>query len=113
AKILSDEQKKQLKDIQDGPARGGRGPGRGGDFPPPGDGPGGAFPGGFGGGKPPDAVYRWEIHCLDRATGKTIWKEVAAEQKPAIPTNPSNTYASETPVTDGERVYAYFGMTGV
>ena len=24
-----------------------------------------------------------------------------------------NTYASETPVTDGERVYAYFGNVGV
>ena len=25
----------------------------------------------------------------------------------------TNTYASETPVADGERVYAYFGMTGL
>lgn len=27
--------------------------------------------------------------------------------------HPNNTYASETPVTDGERLIAYFGMTGV
>jgi outer membrane protein assembly factor BamB len=78
-------------------------------FPPKGM---GGFPGGFGG-KPPDAVYRWELHCLDAKTGKTVWKRVAAEQKPKTPINPTNTYASETPVTDGERVYAYFGMTGV
>jgi len=101
-KILTDEQKKQFKEMNDGFGRGG--PGR--------PGPGG-FPGGFGGGKPPDAVYRWEIHCLDRATGQTLWKEVVAEKKPAIATHSSNTYASETPVSDGERVYAYFGMTGV
>ena len=62
---------------------------------------------------PPDAVYRWEVHCLDAASGKTLWKQVAAERKPTIATHISNTYASETPVTDGERVYAYFGMVGV
>ncbi len=30
-----------------------------------------------------------------------------------MPRHSSNTYATETPITDGERVYAYFGMTGV
>jgi outer membrane protein assembly factor BamB len=86
------------------------GPGGPGGRRPPGGGP---RPGGGGGRAAPDAVYRWEIHCLDRATGKTLWKQVAQESKPRIPTQPSNTYASETPVTDGERVYAYFGMTGL
>jgi outer membrane protein assembly factor BamB len=62
---------------------------------------------------PPEELYRWEVHCLDAATGKTMWKQVAAERKPPIATHLSNTYASETPVTDGERVYAYFGMVGV
>src|SRR5262249_24340655 len=37
----------------------------------------------------------------------------AAEQKPTVPIHSTNTYATETPCTDGERVYAYFGMTGV
>jgi outer membrane protein assembly factor BamB len=70
--------------------------------------------GGFGGNpKPPDVVYCWEVHCLDRATGKTLWKKLAVERKPTIPALMGNSYASETPVTDGERVYAYFGMTGL
>jgi outer membrane protein assembly factor BamB len=30
-----------------------------------------------------------------------------------VPTHRSNTYASETPVTDGKRLYVYFGMLGV
>src|SRR5262249_41556374 len=78
----------------------------------PGGGRGG--PGGFGPGqRAPDAVYRWEVYCLNAADGKVIWKQTAAERKPTIPKNPTNTYATETPVTDGERVYAYFGMTGV
>jgi outer membrane protein assembly factor BamB len=68
--------------------------------------------GGFGG-KPPDVLYRWEIHCLDATSGKTLWQKAAIEQKPNTSINPTNTYATETPVSDGERVYAYFGMTGL
>jgi outer membrane protein assembly factor BamB len=75
-----------------------------------GDGGGG---GGFGKAGPPNAVYRWQILCLNRDTGEVLWKKLAVEKKPSIPTQSANTYASETPVTDGERVYAYFGMTGL
>jgi outer membrane protein assembly factor BamB len=58
-------------------------------------------------------VYRWEVYCLDAADGKVLWKRTAAEGKPATSINPTNTYATETPVTDGERVYTYFGAAGV
>ena len=102
AKLLNDEQNKQLKEMRD---MFGRGPGG------PGGGRGGR--GGFGRGTPPDVVYRWEVYCLDRATGKIVWKELALEGKPRVPIQQSNTYATETPVTDGERVYAYFGMHGL
>jgi outer membrane protein assembly factor BamB len=111
-KILNDDQKKQVKAMKEASGRGGPPGGFGG---PPGGfgGPGRGGPGGFGGGKPPDVVYRWEVYCLDRPTGKVLWKQTALEGKPRIPTQASNTYASETPVTDGERVYAYFGMHGL
>ena len=58
-------------------------------------------------------VYRWEVHCYDLATGEALWQRVATRGAPRIATHQGNTYASETPVTDGRRVYAYFGMTGV
>ena len=87
---------------------------------PGGGGPGGGFPGGGGPGggfgrgqQAPNVVYRWQIYCLNAANGEVVWKQTAAEKRPSIPKSPSNTYATETPVTDGERVYAYFGMTGV
>jgi outer membrane protein assembly factor BamB len=51
--------------------------------------------------------------CLDRDSGKVLWEQVAHEAKPTLPTHRTNTYASETPIVDGERVYAYFGMTGL
>lgn len=92
---------------------GGGGGGGGGGRPGGGS---GRPPGGGGGGRgpqPPDAIYQWELHCLDKATGKTLWKQTALEAKPRIPTHGSNTFASETPVTDGERIYVYFGMMGV
>lgn len=95
--------------------------GGGGTFPKfdPKKGKGGFGKGGFGkggfgkGAKAPDAVYRWEVHCYDRTNGKLLWKQLAAEQKPLLATHGKNTFASETPVTDGERVYAFFGPTGL
>jgi outer membrane protein assembly factor BamB len=75
-----------------------------------------AFSDSYGGanvGKRAESVYRWQVYCLDRGTGKVLWKQTAAEGKPSLPKHPSNTYASETPVTDGERVYAYFGTKGL
>lgn len=68
--------------------------------------------GGFGG-SIPDRLYRWKVMCLDRATGAIKWEQLAHEGKPTIPIHRTNTYASETPVTDGERVYAYFGSEGL
>ena len=82
-------------------------------------GPGvGGFAGFFasGGGanfKPPDAQYRWEVLCLDAANGEVVWEKVAREGRPTIHIHANNTYASETPATDGERLVACFGMTGV
>lgn len=58
-------------------------------------------------------VYRWEVVCVDLNTGKEIWKQVAIEGSPRVKTHDGNGYAAETPVTDGKRVYAYFGMTGL
>ena len=106
SEILDDAQQEQLTEIRE---RFARGPGQGGGGR---GGPG--RPGGFGrGGSPPDDVYRWEVICLDRSSGDVLWSKLALEGKPRIPTQPSNTYATETPVTDGERVYTYFAMHGL
>ena len=61
----------------------------------------------------PDFDYRWEVHCLDLKTGKEVWKQVALKARPKLSKHRDNTYASETPVTDGKRLFAYFGMTGL
>lgn len=58
-------------------------------------------------------VYRWEVSCVDLETGEEIWKQVAFEGSPRVKKHRAHNYAAETPVTDGKRLYAYFGMTGL
>ncbi|HAW32055.1 MAG TPA: pyrrolo-quinoline quinone [Planctomycetaceae bacterium] len=58
-------------------------------------------------------LYQYQVVCLDAATGETIWKKTVKEGKPPLKRHNTNTYATETPVTDGKRIYAYFGMNGV
>jgi outer membrane protein assembly factor BamB len=57
--------------------------------------------------------YRWELHCLDLKTGKPLWVKAAINAPPRLETHRDNTYATETPVCDGERLYTYFGMMGL
>ena len=52
---------------------------------------------------------RWVVMALDARTGKPVWEHEAHKGKPAGGRHRKNTYASETPATDGERLYASFG----
>jgi outer membrane protein assembly factor BamB len=57
--------------------------------------------------------HQYMLHCVDWQTGKVLWSRCAHKGVPPGSIHPKNTYASETPVTDGERVYAYFGNIGL
>lgn len=59
------------------------------------------------------ATYEWKVYCYDALTGEAKWDRVVRRGTPPFPRHSSNTYATESPVTDGQRVYAYFGMAGV
>ena len=63
--------------------------------------------------KPPDTVHQWQVFCLDLKSGKVVWKRQVHEGKPQSTIHIKSSYASETPVTDGERVYCYFGNLGM
>lgn len=60
-----------------------------------------------------NVLYQYQVVCLDVASGETIWKKMVKEGKPPLKRHNTNTYATETPVTDGKRIFAYFGMNGV
>jgi outer membrane protein assembly factor BamB len=70
----------------------------------------------FMGGKAPgdeNEKCQWKVLCLDLASGDILWEKTVHESTPPGPTHSKNSYASETPVTDGRLVYAYFGNVGV
>jgi outer membrane protein assembly factor BamB len=52
---------------------------------------------------------RYMVYALDARTGKVLWEREAHRGQPFGGRHRKNTYASETPVTDGERVYVSFG----
>jgi outer membrane protein assembly factor BamB len=62
----------------------------------------------------PRGMHRFVVMSLDRKTGKTVWERIAHEQEPHEQSHVDNgTWASSSPLTDGERVYAYFESFGL
>ncbi len=59
------------------------------------------------------AMHRWIVYDVDFATGSIRWARDVASAAPQMTRHIKNSYASETPVTDGERVYVYFGSIGL
>ena len=66
------------------------------------------------GGVNPRGMHRFIVMAIDRTSGKTIWERVAREQEPHEGSHFQNgTWASGSPITDGERVYFYFESFGL
>ncbi|MBP6783259.1 MAG: PQQ-binding-like beta-propeller repeat protein [Verrucomicrobiales bacterium] len=64
--------------------------------------------------KPLDLVRH--LHCVDLKTGRLLW--TASEAATVLENSfegflPEHGYASNTPATDGERVYCFYGKNGV
>jgi len=53
---------------------------------------------------------RYMVYALDATGGKVKWEREAVRMKPFGGRHRKNTYASETPFTDGERLYVSFGQ---
>ena len=55
--------------------------------------------------------------CVDRNSGETLWTVTEPAALPEDPYSgagvPAHGYASHTPTSDGERVFAFFGKSGV
>lgn len=63
--------------------------------------------------EPPAAEHQWKVLCLDLVTGKVRWEKTMHRAAPLTPVHLKSSYGAETPVTDGERIYALFGGVGV
>ena len=56
---------------------------------------------------------RFEIICINRMTGKLIWKKTARVAMPHQGHHYKGGFSSTSPVTDGKHIYAYFGSFGL
>lgn len=69
----------------------------------------------FGGNRPepPQSEHQWIVLCLDLETGETRWRKEIRQATPQTSIHLKNSFASETPVTDGEHLYVLFGGVGL
>jgi outer membrane protein assembly factor BamB len=63
--------------------------------------------------KPPESEHSWKVLCLELESGRLLWESVVHQGTPPTGLHIKNSYASETAVTDGERVYFCFGNVGI
>jgi outer membrane protein assembly factor BamB len=61
----------------------------------------------------PAGEFRWVTYCFDADSGKQIWEHMAHSGRPEHTIHVKASYAAETPATDGERLYVYFGNVGL
>jgi outer membrane protein assembly factor BamB len=59
------------------------------------------------------AEHRWMVYDVDFRTGKIRWQQELLRAVPKVQRHIKNSFASETPITDGERVYVSFGSVGL
>ena len=58
-------------------------------------------------------ILRFTLIALNRADGKQKWSRVLHQEKPHEGHHPDGTYAGGSALTDGQRLYAWFGSRGL
>lgn len=60
-----------------------------------------------------DLVHKFTVMSIDKTSGKTNWQTVVDEEVPKERTHELGSWASNSPITDGENIYAFFGSRGL
>jgi outer membrane protein assembly factor BamB len=58
-------------------------------------------------------VHQFKVISIDKNTGKINWQTIVKEVLPTERTHELGSWASNSPCTDGENIYAYFGSRGL
>ena len=58
-------------------------------------------------------IHKFVIFAINRHDGKMLWQRTVKEELPQEGTHEFGSWASNSPVTDGEHIYAYFGSRGL
>ena len=69
--------------------------------------------GGWGSKPAPTKFHEFVVLCLDRGDGEEVWRRTVTEAVPHEGGHSDSTFASNSPLTDGERIYASFGSRGI
>lgn len=64
-------------------------------------------------GPAPKTLYKFNLVCVDRKTGKTQWEKTVVEMMPHQGHHVDHGFASFSPVTDGKYIWANYGSRGV
>lgn len=60
-----------------------------------------------------DLIHQFTVISVDKASGKINWQSVVKEEMPIERTHELSSWASNSPVTDGENIFAFFGSRGL
>ncbi len=60
-----------------------------------------------------ELIQDFKVIMIDRKTGKIIWEKSVTREMPLEGTHNLGSWASNSPCTDGEFIYAYFGSRGL
>jgi len=63
--------------------------------------------------KSTDYIHKFVVISVDRNSGKIQWQTTVREELPYSHTHEFGSWASNSPVTDGKHIYAYFGSHGL
>lgn len=58
-------------------------------------------------------AFRFEVVCLNRQTGQTLWQTTACQAVPHEKHHRTASFASFSPVTDGRKLWVNFGSRGL
>jgi outer membrane protein assembly factor BamB len=58
-------------------------------------------------------IHEFRVLLVDRKNGQILWNTLATREWPQENTHELGSWASNSPCTDGERIYAYFGSRGI
>lgn len=58
-------------------------------------------------------IHDYKVILVDRQTGKIKWEKTVTKEMPIEDTHKLGSWASNSPCTDGDLIYAYFGSRGI
>ncbi|PAY18004.1 hypothetical protein CKO51_18545 [Rhodopirellula sp. SM50] len=63
--------------------------------------------------KRPNTQHAFVVLCLDRESGRELWRQTAITKIPHDGAHNDNDFASASPTTDGKHLYCWFGSAGL